>query len=96
MAWRALTAGLVSVLLLAGCGDSGSGDADADVDGDADTDADADTDTDTDTTPFCDEITCGAATLCAVPADPAARGPWTVGARTADVGGLTTEGWYPQ
>ena len=31
----------------------------------------------------------------AVPADPAARGPWPVGARTVRVGRLTVEVWYP-
>lgn len=30
-----------------------------------------------------------------VPLDPAARGPWAVGARTLTMGGLTTEIWYP-
>ena len=30
-----------------------------------------------------------------VPADPAAKGPWAVGARTVTVGGLTHEIWYP-
>ncbi len=29
------------------------------------------------------------------PEDPAARGPWAVGARTVMVGGLTVELWYP-
>jgi hypothetical protein len=33
--------------------------------------------------------------LLAAPADPAARGPWPVGARTLTLGGLTTEIWYP-
>ena len=30
-----------------------------------------------------------------VPSDPAAKGPWAVGARTVTVGGLTHEIWYP-
>lgn len=33
--------------------------------------------------------------LYATPADPAARGPWPVGARTVTVGALKTEVWYP-
>src|SRR5690606_15236285 len=37
---------------------------------------------------------CGS-TLFETPVDPAARGPWPVGARTVDIGGVTTEVWYP-
>lgn len=37
---------------------------------------------------------CGS-TVFEVPEDPSARGPWPVGARTLDVGGVTTEVWYP-
>lgn len=33
--------------------------------------------------------------LLATPTDPAARGPWPVGARTVNIGGLTVELWYP-
>lgn len=33
--------------------------------------------------------------LLATPQDPAARGPWPVGARTTKVGELTVEVWYP-
>jgi alpha-beta hydrolase superfamily lysophospholipase len=38
---------------------------------------------------------CGSASLLANPADFAAHGPWAVGARTATLGGLTLEVWYP-
>ena len=38
---------------------------------------------------------CGAAKLLDVPADPGARGPWPVGAKTVTIQGLTTEIWYP-
>ncbi|MCA9692938.1 MAG: hypothetical protein KC636_25295, partial [Myxococcales bacterium] len=38
---------------------------------------------------------CGDATLLVRPEDPAARGPWPVGARTVSVGALTVEVWYP-
>jgi predicted dienelactone hydrolase len=38
---------------------------------------------------------CDGSKLLANPADAAARGPWAVGARTASVGGLTVEVWYP-
>jgi fermentation-respiration switch protein FrsA (DUF1100 family) len=38
---------------------------------------------------------CDGASLLAVPADPTARGPWPVGARTLSIAGLTTEIWYP-
>ncbi|MEO8554243.1 MAG: hypothetical protein ABI678_29910, partial [Kofleriaceae bacterium] len=40
-------------------------------------------------------VGCEGAALLASPSDYAARGPWPVGARTATVGGLTTEVWYP-
>lgn len=33
--------------------------------------------------------------LLANPADPSERGPWPVGARTVDIGGLRVEVWYP-
>jgi len=53
---RIAIAGLVTLILAAGCGDddaSGSGgDTDTDTDTDADTDTDTDTDTDSDTWPF--------------------------------------------
>ena len=38
---------------------------------------------------------CDGAKLLATPADPAARGPWPVGARTVKIGRLTVEVWYP-
>lgn len=38
---------------------------------------------------------CDGATFYEVPADPAARGPWAVGARTVVVDGVTTEIFYP-
>lgn len=41
------------------------------------------------------EASCEGSTLLAVPEDPAARGPWAVGARTVTLSGLTTEIWYP-
>lgn len=40
-------------------------------------------------------VGCDGAPLLALPADTSARGPWPVGARTASVGGLTVEVWYP-
>ena len=45
--------------------------------------------------PACESAGCGEAVLCDVPADPAVRGPWAVGARTVDVEGYTVEVWYP-
>ncbi len=38
---------------------------------------------------------CDGAPLLAIPEDPAATGPWPVGARTITLGGLTVEVWYP-
>lgn len=38
---------------------------------------------------------CDGATLLANPSDPKARGPWPVGVKTAMVGRLTVEVWYP-
>lgn len=38
---------------------------------------------------------CEGQTLPPRPADTAQRGPWAVGARTVDLGGLTVEVWYP-
>ncbi len=38
---------------------------------------------------------CGESVLLERPADPEARGPWPVGARTVSVAGLTVEVWYP-
>jgi fermentation-respiration switch protein FrsA (DUF1100 family) len=38
---------------------------------------------------------CDDTTLRPVPADPGARGPWPVGARTVSVDGLVAEVWYP-
>lgn len=39
--------------------------------------------------------TCDGVSLEPRPADPAARGPWPVGARTASLGGTSVEIWYP-
>lgn len=38
---------------------------------------------------------CDGATLLAASDDPSERGPWPVGARTAEIGRLTVEIWYP-
>ncbi|NVB41131.1 hypothetical protein G6O69_25045 [Pseudenhygromyxa sp. WMMC2535] len=38
---------------------------------------------------------CAGASFLALPDDPAARGPWPVGALTSEVSGLSTEIWYP-
>ena len=38
---------------------------------------------------------CAGTTFLPVPADPKARGPWPVGARTVTIGRLTAEVWYP-
>src|SRR5579862_2319099 len=38
---------------------------------------------------------CAGASFLPVPADPKARGPWPVGARTVTIGRLTAEVWYP-
>lgn len=38
---------------------------------------------------------CEGSSLLPVADDPAARGPWPVGARTVTIAGLTTEVWYP-
>ena len=42
-----------------------------------------------------DEVSCEGRVLLKVPDDPAAEGPWPVGARTITVAGYTTEVWYP-
>jgi hypothetical protein len=41
------------------------------------------------------EVMCEGSLLLALPEDPAAEGPWPVGARTVTVAGLVTEIWYP-
>ncbi|MCC6213588.1 MAG: hypothetical protein IT376_01880 [Polyangiaceae bacterium] len=38
---------------------------------------------------------CSGQSMLQSPEDPAARGPWPVGSRLIDVGGLTAEVWYP-
>ena len=45
--------------------------------------------------PPCEVEGCAGAVLCEVPEDPAAPGPWAVGARTVEVEGYTVEVWYP-
>jgi hypothetical protein len=45
--------------------------------------------------PPCNAEGCSGAVLCELPADPAEPGPWAVGARTVEIGGMTTEIWYP-
>jgi hypothetical protein len=40
-------------------------------------------------------VGCDGATLLAVPKDTSLPGPWPVGARTTELGGLTVEVWYP-
>jgi hypothetical protein len=42
-----------------------------------------------------DVVGCGETKLLANPSDFAARGPWAVGAKTAAIGSLTAEVWYP-
>lgn len=42
-----------------------------------------------------DVVGCDGAKLLAAPSDPAAAGPWAVGARTVTIAGLTVEIWYP-
>jgi hypothetical protein len=80
-----------------GDGDPGDGDGDpGDGDGDpGDGDGDpGDGDGDPGVEPG-DVEGCDGASLYEVPADPAARGPWPVGARTVVLDGVTTEIWYP-
>jgi hypothetical protein len=45
--------------------------------------------------PPCKVAGCGDAVLCESPADPAERGPWSVGAQTVEIEGMTVEIWYP-
>lgn len=45
--------------------------------------------------PIVESTGCDGVPLLAPPADPSARGPWPVGARVAQVGGLDVEIWYP-
>ncbi|MCB9563949.1 MAG: hypothetical protein H6708_26430 [Kofleriaceae bacterium] len=71
---------LVSFVAIAACG--GARNAGDDVTGDDDN-------------PPEDRLGCDGATLLGTSADPAAQGPWDVGARTVQIGRLTTEIWYP-
>lgn len=48
-----------------------------------------------DGSPAEDRAGCDDATFLATSADPAARGPWDVGARTIELGRLRVEVWYP-
>lgn len=77
--WRSL-----ALLGFVACG---GGDGDGDGDGANDVDAGAHP---TETRAGCD-----GATLRGTSTDPAARGPWEVGARTVTIGRLTAEVWYP-
>lgn len=90
-----------------GTTDTTSGDATDDATSDASTDdatSDA-TDATTDTSDTTDTTTgeeqpasvpgCDDASFFEVPADPAERGPWAVGARQVTIDGLNTEIWYP-
>jgi hypothetical protein len=79
-----------------GDGDSGDGDGDGDT-GDGDGDGDGETgDGDGDPGPEPGDVAgSDGASFYEVPADPAERGPWAVGAVTVDVEGVTTEIWYP-
>lgn len=48
------------------------------------------------TTPAVESVPgCAGSTFAQTPEDPAARGPWPVGARTLTLGRLTAEIWYP-
>jgi len=70
-----------------GDGDPATGDGDGDGDpatGDGDGDA-----------PPASVAGCDDASFFEVPDDPAARGPWAIGARTVVIEGVTTELWYP-
>lgn len=86
-------------------GTSDAGTSDATESGDATNTSDA-TDTTTATDTGTDDATTGAeppasvagcddASFFEVPADPAERGPWAVGARQVTIDGLNTEIWYP-
>jgi hypothetical protein len=78
-----------------GDGDPGDGDGDpGDGDGDGDGDP-GDGDGDPGDPPPEQVAGCDDASFYAVPADPAERGPWAVGARTIVINGVTTEIWYP-
>jgi len=68
------------MLALIGCGDAEEGSRTKDTDAPL---------------PLVDVEGCEGAARLETPADPAAMGPWPVGARTVDVGGLTVEVWYP-
>ncbi|MFO7567152.1 MAG: hypothetical protein R6X02_31190 [Enhygromyxa sp.] len=77
---------------------SGDGDGDTSGDGDGDPgdgdgdpgDGDGDPGDEPDVVAGCDD-----ASFYEVPADPAERGPWAVGAVTTVIDGVTTEIWYP-
>lgn len=73
------------VVALAGCGGTGTGGA---------TPAQPDGGSGTGQPPI-DVSGCDGQALLENPYDPAAAGPWAVGARTVQVGRLTTEVWYP-
>lgn len=74
---------LAVALVVTGCGGSDGGDGGG---GDDDDDDDG---------PAAEVAGCDGATLLSSPADPAAPGPWPVGARTVTIGRLTVEVWYP-
>ncbi len=104
---RWIQAGALSTLMLTGCGDDTGGDGNAggtagtgnaagtagtgNAGGTAGTGGgggSAGVDLPAETT------RCGSK-LFETPVNPAARGPWPVGARTLDIGGVATEVWYP-
>ena len=101
-------AALTAALTAAGCETSPAEpgpDLPADAEPDAASTADGSNDTgatdgsegseDTGPPPPSEMAACEGTTLFAAPDDPAAPGPWSVGARTVTVAGLTTEVWYP-
>jgi dienelactone hydrolase len=79
------------VALLAACGGAGSEATDAAPAADAASGATADASAPAGEVPGCEPTS----RFLAVPEDPAASGPWPVGARTVAVGRLTVEVFYP-
>jgi hypothetical protein len=79
-AMRRLVPVIAMLGMAAACGGGAAGDDDADDDDDVVGE---------------DRDGCDGAALLATSTDPAAPGPWDVGARTLTIGRLTTEVWYP-